>query len=398
MKTASWKLVAVETHPIQYKAPLFRLMAEDPRFDLTVFYAMIPDSSQQGDGFGVAFQWDVPLLEGYHYELLNNVARKPSVSQFNGCVTPEIYQRIKEMRPDAVLVNGWVAKTCIQTLIACRWLRIPCIVRGEANLLRPRGWWKHAVHRLLLPNYSAYLAIGSASRAFYRAHRRPEENIFPAPYAIDNEFFAKQVESRISHRDAWRDQWGISHEACTFLFVGKLEQKKHPMDLLNALAALPEDLRCRAHVLVAGDGPLMSACRAYADENGLPVYFAGFVNQSQLPDVYAASDVLVLPSDAGETWGLVVNEAMASGRPAVVSRSVGCCRDLIVEGQTGFSFDVDDIELLATHMKTYIEAPELAHQQGLAASRHIQSFGFSQVIEGIARAVDFCSKKQLLRK
>lgn len=380
-------MVVVETHPIQYKAPLFRLLAKDPRFDLTVLYAMIPDASQQGAGFGVSFAWDVPLLDGYPYEVLQNRAKNPSVSQFGGCDTPGIYEWLKNKRPDAVLVNGWVVKTCLQTLVACRRLKIPCIVRGEANLLRPRAWWKHAIHRMLMPQYSAYLAIGSASRDFYRFHGRPDSRIFLAPYAVDNDFFSAQAALRRPNREALRADWGIPASACVFLFAGKLEDKKHPLDLLTALAALAPDERARAHLLVAGDGPLMSACKQLVSEHQLPITFAGFVNQSRLPDVYAAADVMVLPSDAGETWGLVVNEAMASGLPAIVSHSVGCCRDLIVAGETGFSFDVGDISALTELLRNYLANPELASEQGVKAAQHIQQFSFKQISDGLAYAL-----------
>jgi glycosyltransferase involved in cell wall biosynthesis len=384
----------IETHPIQYKAPLFRMIDADPRINLTVLYAMIPDSSQQGDGFGVAFEWDVPLLGGYTHEVLETRSKHPSVSDFGGCDTPGIYQKLKAKRPDAVLVNGWVVKTCIQTLISCRRLGIPCIVRGEANLLRPRAGWKHLIHDLLLPNYSAYLAIGSASRDFYRFHRRPDDKMFMAPYAIDNEVFAEQAAARCSERDRLRGEFGIPPEVCTFLFDGKLEQKKHPLDLLQAVRRLSDAERSRAHVLVAGDGELMSDCKRYAEANCLPVTFAGFVNQSRLPDVYAASNVLVLPSDAGETWGLVVNEAMASRRPAIVSRSMGCCQDLIVEGDTGFSFDLGDISALTGHLRRYLAEPQCAERQGTHAVEHIQRFSFVQIVDGLAAALEKCVRKE----
>ena len=135
-------LVAIETHPIQYKAPLFRRLALDPRLDLAGLYAMLPDAAQQGAGCGVPFEWDVPLRDGYRSEVLENRAKHPSVTAFSGCDTPGIEERLRVLRPDAVLVNGWVVKTCLQALWACKRLGIPCLVRGEANLLRPRAGWK----------------------------------------------------------------------------------------------------------------------------------------------------------------------------------------------------------------------------------------------------------------
>jgi len=384
-------LVAVETHPIQYKAPLFRKLAADPRIDLTVFYAMIPDAAQQGAGFGVPFEWDLPLLGGYRHEVLENRARHPSATTFSGCDTPGIFGRLRRDRPDAVLVNGWGTKTSLQALWACRRLGIPCLVRGEANLLRPRAVWKHAAHRLLLRQYSAWLAIGSANREFYRFHRCREDRLFWAPYAVDNDFFAAQAAARAGRRDELRSAFGIPREACVFLFAGKLEGKKHPLDLLEALVNLPAARRACAHALMAGDGALRGECERLARERGLPATFAGFLNQSRLPDAYAAADVLVLPSDAGETWGLVVNEAMASGRPAVVSRAAGCCADLVVEGETGHSFACRDVAALSAILDGYLRDPGQAARQGAAAAERVRPFGYGPAAEGIAEAVQACA-------
>ncbi len=387
----SHKLIAVETHPIQYKAPLFRMLASRPDLELKVLYAMIPDTIQQGAGFGVSFAWDVPLLEGYPHEVLENVSPDPSVTRFAGCDTPGIDGVLKRERPGAVLVNGWVVKTCLQVLWACRRLEIPCLVRGEANLLRPRAWWKHVLHRLLLRQYQGWLPIGSANRAFYRYHRCRESHMFPAPYAVDNDRFSADAAARAGTRDALRESFGIPTDAVVFLLCGKLEPKKHPMDVLQALQNLsafrfhPSSLS--PFLLIVGDGPLRRECEGYAAEHHLPVEFAGFLNQSRLPDAYAAADVLVLPSDAGETWGLVVNEAMASGRPVIVSRKAGCCDDLVIDGATGFAFDCGDLGGLARQMVRYLEDPGLSARQGLAAARHIENFGLKQAADGIVAAV-----------
>jgi glycosyltransferase involved in cell wall biosynthesis len=381
------RIVLIETHPIQYKAPLFRLLAAHPQVDLKVLYAMVPDASQQGSGFGVPFEWDVPLLEGYPSEVLENRAKHPGVNRFGGCDTPGIRSRLEAIRPDAVLVNGWVAKTCLQALWACKRLGIPCLVRGEANRLRKRAFWKHGLHRLLLQNYDAFLAIGSANRAFYEFHRCSADRIFEAPYAVDNAFFAAQAAARVSQRGSLREAFGIPADAAVFLFAGKLELKKHPEDFLRALSLLPPEVRSHAHGLVVGDGPLRAECERVVREQNLPVTFTGFLNQSKLPDAYAAADVLVLPSDAGETWGLVVNEAMASGRPAVVSRAVGCCADLIEEGVTGFSFALHDVPGLSILLASYVADPSCASRQGAAAAHRVQAFSHAAIVDGILAAV-----------
>ena len=199
-----------------------------------------------------------------------------------------------------------------------------------------------------------------------------------------------RVAARAGRKNELRAAFGLPPEAAVFLFAGKLESKKHPADLLAALAQLPCDLRGRAHALIAGDGERRGACERLARENGVPVSFAGFLNQSRLPDAYAAADVLVLPSDAGETWGLVVNEAMASGRSAVVSRAAGSCADLVVEGETGHAFEVGDVRGLAEILSGYVRDPERAAREGRAASLHVRSFGHDQIVAGIWAAMQAC--------
>lgn len=383
-----YRLAIVETHPIQYKAPLFRLLASHPQIDPIVLYAMIPDAAQQGAGFGIPFTWDVPLLEGYRYEVLENRAKHPAANRFGGCDTPGIFGRLRQMKPDAVLVNGWVTKTCLQALWACRRLGIPCFVRGEANLLRPRATWKHGLHRLLMRQYSAYFAIGSANRAFYRFHHCPEDRIFFAPYAVDNEFFAVQAAERAGRREAIRESFGIPPGACVFLFAGKLVSKKHPSDLLEAIALLPGDVRGRVHVLMAGTGPLRDECEQVARERGISAVFAGFLNQSRLPDAYVAADALVLPSDAGETWGLVVNEAMASGLPAVVSDQVGCHTDLIVQGETGLVFTCGNVQELSRCLGSMVDDSNRRRQMGEAARTRVAAFSNKAVVQAIMNALD----------
>ncbi len=136
------KLGILTTHPIQYQVPWFRALASLPDIDLTVFFCMFPDSKQQGEGFGVAFEWDVPLLDGYHYRVLENISPQPAVGSFKGCDTPEIDRIVRDEGFDAFIVNGWVVKSCLQLLWACNKNKVPCVVRGESNNLRPRVWWK----------------------------------------------------------------------------------------------------------------------------------------------------------------------------------------------------------------------------------------------------------------
>lgn len=383
----SMRLGVLETHPIQYKVPLWRELAGREEVSLTVYYCMLPDSGQQGAGFGVEFSWDVPLLDGYRHEVLQNVAREPSVVSFRGCDTPGISRVIRAGGFDAFLVNGWVVKSCIQALLACRRSGVPCMVRGEANMLRRRATWKRFGHRLLLRQFARYLCIGEANRQFYAANGVKESVMFRVPYGVDNDRFAEASRRTEPGRAAMREKWDIAVDATVVLFCGKLEPKKRPVDLMQAFAAMHARHPGRSHLLVAGDGPLMDACRQIAARAGLPVTFVGFVNQSELPDVYTASDVLVLPSDSGETWGLVVNEAMACGLPAIVSDQVGCCLDLVSDSQTGYIYPCGDVACLSDLLDTMVTCPEDGRAMGRRARQRVSDYGIDVAAEGIVKAL-----------
>jgi glycosyltransferase involved in cell wall biosynthesis len=350
---------------------------------------MIPDARQQGDGFGIPIQWDIPLLDGYDYQVLRNVSSRPSLTAFGGCDTPEVGRVLRERAFAALVVNGWVVKSCLQGLWACRRLGIPCIVRGESNVFRHRPFWVRALHRLLLRQYAAALPIGVANRRFYLDNGMPPEKLFDAPYCVDNGRFATEAAQLRPSRSELRRSWGIPETACAFLFCGKLEAKKRPMDALEALEHILGGgaPRRAVHLLFAGDGPLRAELHERVAARHLPVTFAGFLNQSEVTRAYVAADALVLPSDDGETWGLVVNEAMACALPALLSDRVGCHPDLVLEGQTGYVYPVADCRALAGHMRTLAASPHLRVRLGAEASNRIRAYSIGRAVEGTRRAL-----------
>lgn len=359
---------------------------------------MLPDAASQGAGFGVAFEWDIPLLEGYAYRVLKNVSPSPGVTHYNGCDTPEIASVLRELQIDVVIVNGWVVKTCLQALRAAKKLRIPCIVRGEANNLRHRPWWKRWLQRQLVRRYAAVLPIGKANRDFYRSHGVDEATMFDAPYCVENQRFARAAADAESRRPELRNRWNIPEEAVCYLYCGKFEQKKHPVELVEAFLQADETRLQAAsdprpiHLLMVGDGALRQNCEQLATRHSslAVITFTGFLNQTQIVEAYVAADILVLSSDAGETWGLVVNEAMACGRPAIVSHLCGCCEDLVVEGATGWSFEFGNWDALADIMIHAGGDAGLLRSMRDRCRQRIAQFSPEVAAKGIVEAVCGC--------
>ena len=137
-------------------------------------------------------------------------------------------------------------------------------------------------------------------------------------------------------------------------------------------------------VLMVGDGPLAGALRASA--GGLPVHFAGFLNQSEITSAYAVSDALLLPSDHGETWGLVVNEALSHGCPSIVSNICGCVPELIRDGVTGYVFQANSVSGLAKRMLSAVATFKNIEETANNCISHMRSFSpenaAQQILEG----------------
>lgn len=352
------RIAVVSSHPIQYQAPWFRGLAA--RADLTVFFGhrQGPDDQARA-GFDVPFDWDVPLLDGYRHEWLDNVAADPGVDRFAGCNTPEIGHRLAQGEFDACIVCGWYLKSYLQTIRASRRLGVPVLVRGDSQLNTARRRLtriaKALPYRWLMSRIDAHLYVGQRNHDYLRHYGARPEQLFFAPHFVDNDRFAAGAAHarQTGQAQRLRTMWGASEQTKVLLFAGKLLPRKRAADFIDAVVSLA---RAREDIVgvIVGSGPEESALRARAASTDR-VRFEGFQNQSQMPARYAAADCLVLPSDGSETWGLVVNEAMATGLPAIVSDQVGCGPDLIEHGETGFVYPMGDVAALAAQCRQIVQ-------------------------------------------
>lgn len=379
------------SHPIQYHAPLFRALASREEMDLTVFFSHRPTAEEQGAGFGVPFEWDVDLTSGYRHEWLRNVAVRPSVTQFSGCDTPGIGAALDRSGVSALLVMGWHSRSYVQGMLAARRRRLPVMVRGDSILSTERGLAKRLAKRVLYPPFlrslSACLAVGARSEEYFRHYGA--RRVFRVPHFVENEVLrrrAHELRSGPGRLEA-RRAWGLKPDVPVFLFAGKFIPEKRIDTFVEALAlAATATGPGRAAALFAGDGALRPSVERLARDLEVDAAFTGFLNQREMPLAYAAADALILPSES-ETWGMVVNEAMASGLPAFVSANVGCAPDLIVEGQTGATFPSGDPSALADILAAYAAAPERLAASGEAAERHVQRFSSTVAADGVVEAV-----------
>jgi glycosyltransferase involved in cell wall biosynthesis len=352
----SQRLGILASHPIQYYAPLYRELAR--HVDLHVYYSHRQTAEgQAAAGFGIGFEWDIDLLSGYSNEFLSNVARRPDVSRFLGCDNPAISGKIRAGGYDAFLVMGWYLKAYWQAIRACRRNAVPVLVRGDSRLGTSRSWLKSQakaiVYPRLLRQFDACLYVGRDSRDYFAHYGVPDSRLFFAPHCVDNDRFAAQV-SGVARMQARRNL-AIPVSGKIALFVGKLVDNKRPLDLVDA-SAIMNKRGVPVQVVIAGDGPMRGKVEAAARSRGVSLTLLGFRNQSELPAIYRAADVLVLPS-ASETWGLAANEALACGTPVIVSDRAGCARDLVSPVKTGAVYPMGVVTALADALRSVLAEP-----------------------------------------
>jgi len=379
----------VITHPIQYYTPVLQHLARSAPGEADVLYCSGElETSHAQAGFGVPYRWDVPLLEGYRHRFLENRAARPSTTTFGGLDNPELSRIIATGTYSAVVVNGWHFKTAWRTILACWRHRVPVLIRSDSHLRGPvtlRRSVKWAFHRSFIPRLDGCLAAGAWSREYFENYGAENDHIFTIPPCVDNRRFEQQMDLFRPQREELRRQWGIASDATVFLFAGKFIPVKRPADFVSAIGRCAV-ARLSVVGLMAGDGPLREPCEQQARIGGAPIRFTGFLNQSRIAEAYAAADALVLPSET-ETWGLVVNEAMASGLPCIVSDRVGSGPDLIHPGVTGDIHPMGDVAALSALMARYADSGSLA-AMGRSAKQKIESHSVDAAAESLLAAVD----------
>ncbi len=380
-------LLIIVTHPTQYMVPWFRYLASHEKVKLKVWYVTIPDSQQQGVGFNQAFSWDVPLLDGYLWDKIGNSAKNPGLDRFFGTRIQNPLKHLRDFSPDTVLITGWHQYSLVQFTLACNRLKIPCLIRGDSNNLKSRSWIKSQLHRKLLSRFQRYLYVGQANRGFYLDNGALNEQLYFTPHFVDNDWFRQYLPDKPRLRREWRSLMGIGDQDFVVTFVGKLQAKKNVVELISSFTALTEKIP-NCCLVIVGDGELSSELQSFAQQTNSKITFTGFVNQTGLPSIYLSSDCLVLTSDFGETWGLVVNEAMNCGLPVVVSDRVGCGLDLIIEGKTGFSYPYGNQYKLTEKLEILGHNPNLREEMGAQAGNKIKNYSFQRATQGLMQALE----------
>jgi glycosyltransferase involved in cell wall biosynthesis len=364
-------------------------MAAHPRLEILVAYASLRGATRAHDpGFGIEVEWDVPVLEGYPWVALHRPAEQTKA------MPPITYRHFPELlRPgsfDAIYVGGYYFRDAWRAFFTARRHGVPLLLSTDAHSLDSwcvqsslRRALKKVLLRQIYRRAARVLAGSSGTVTFLESLGVPRELILLAGNVVDNDWWMAQA-SQVD-REAVRQSWNILADAPVALFCGKLQPWKRPQDALDAFARA--DIR-DAFLVFAGDGPMLAELQQFAGQLGIAerVRWLGFVNQTQLPAVYVASDMLLLPSSY-EPFGLVANEAMLCGCPAIISDRVGAKFDLVRKGETGFVYPCGDINLFSERLRQLLTDPAARARMAAAARERISHWRPEQNVEAYVKAV-----------
>lgn len=383
------RVAFVNTHPIQYLAPLYASLNQADDVDVTALY--LSDFSIRGAedrAFGRAVQWDIDLLAGYDARFVEGYQQRAEPKGFLSMLASALWREIGDGGFDAVVVHGHTPAAMLLAITAAKAHGVPVFMRAETHLGLQRSRLKSALRAPLMGalyrSLNGVLAIGSANRDFYRAMGVRAENIFETPYTVDNDRFS--AGAKLTDRPAERLRLGVADERPIILFTGKLVAGKRAVDLVRAAAKLAAE-GLAFHVVIVGSGALEADLRREAATLGLSnVHFPGFVNQQALPRVYGASDIFAFPSES-ETWGLSVNEAMCAGLPIVAAREIGCTADLVLADRNGATFPARDVDALAAALRPLIASPALRMKMGRQSQEIISNWSYRECLDGLRAAL-----------
>ena len=386
---------------MQYHAPLFKFLAGYGEYDLKVFYTIGKEDGASFDvGFGKKRSWNIDLLKGYKYEFLNNCAFENKLTSFFSIVNPGIIKKTAAYNPTLIIIFGWNYFSHLRMMMHYKG-RIPIIFRGDSTSIDDskanplKVLLRYTMLKWVYRHVDYVLSPGSAADTYFINSGVKKTQIIRTPHAVDNFRFAQFSANEYHQLNLLKERLNINPQHLVFLFAGKFIEKKNPLLLIQAFnkVALKHD---NLRLVIVGDGILDSTIKnqisSLTDSIASRIHLFPFQDQHNIKLFYRLASVFVLPSKGpGETWGLAVNEALASGTPVLVSNRCGCAHDLVQEGINGYLFKSDDLIDLESKMLLCCNEAHLKYLVENAV-HSVEDFSFQFIKESLDKLITLIEK------
>jgi glycosyltransferase involved in cell wall biosynthesis len=297
---------------------------------------------------------------------------------------PTVLYKLLKYSPEIIIVSGYSQPSSFLAMLYAKLFAKRLILWCEStgNDQRYNHPLKDAYKRWFVRNCTQYLVPGKASFEYLTLLGAEGPKIYIAANAVDNDFFADACAKNRDRRGEFKQRKGYPEKI--ILYVGRLIEEKGVLDLLKAFQSLSCNYRNLGLVLI-GSGKGEERFRDFcAEQNIKNVFFEGFVHQDELPAYYAAGDVFVLPTHS-DTWGLVLNEAMASSLPVVCSDVAGAACDLIKNAENGYIYEKGSIAELTEALNKTLDSSKESF--GAKSYEIIQGYSPEKCASGFLRAI-----------
>lgn len=378
MKT---RIAFVNEEPDTYRIPFFDRINRKDNLEFRVFYCRRECLYRGG-------RLELGKSREFSEILPGRIVKIPFLKTRN-YFNPIIWNKLSSGRFDCIIAGGYYHLTMLIAILWARVHKVPYMIISESHLLNERGKWKSLIKRILLNSIirkaAAYLPVGKYAGEYLIHFGAEPDRIFYFPNTPDVEFFIKESDRYIKEKAKIKKNFGIDKNF-VILFVGRLVKEKGLFTLLRAFKEV-KSVYSNVSLLLVGDGVLRESLQNFIEKERIEdVHFAGLVPNEELPRYYRISDIFVLPS-IYEPWGVVVNEAMASGLPVILSDKVGSGRDLLREGENGLTYPSGDYEKLAICIEHMLSRGDELKRMGELSREIIRNFDYSYCEENLKRAI-----------
>jgi len=381
------KVIILHNFMAPYRLPLFAEIAKNKTLDVEVFFLSESAKNRRwriSSGIKLPFKFRVlPKLE-FNFQ---------GKDLFAWIFNPTFPFELIKSKYDVIISAGWLDFACQAAFFLSKILKKPYIIWSESTIYEPS--WRRTVTRplvkLIVRHSDACIPIGTRAKEYLIKLGASPEKTFVAISTVDIKHFEKTSKLTEKEKAILKKKLGIKTKKL-ILFVGQLIERKGLKFLLPAFARLKKD-NPDVGLLIVGYGPqkqeLLNICQK---EKVGDVYFSGHVEVDQMPKMYGLANLFVLPSTE-ETWGLVINEAMASGLPIITANKVGASVDLVKNGENGYVVKGGNVNELYKAMKKIVENPMLLSKMGKRSQSLIKNFGPDSAAKGFLKAIDYVTKK-----
>lgn len=325
--------------------------------------------------------WKNLNITNFNCVILNGVS-----TGVDAAFSPRVITYIMQYRKSTIIISNPATPTGITSILFCKITGIPYVLQSEGGIPKDGKGVKEKLKYFLMHSAKYYLSGMSIKNEYFLRYGATPERVFHYPFtSIYEKEIASSVLTVMEKRNA-RERLGIYAE-CMVIFVGQFIHRKAVDILLNACPGLPKG----TYVLIVGGVPTEEYLQII-DKLGLQnVHFMNFIDKKKLIEYYLASDFLVLPTRE-DTWGLVVNEAMAQGLPVITTTKCVAGIELIEDGKNGFLLEVDDVRSLSDRMTCLASNPVLRAEMGQNNLNKIATYTFENMAKVIADSVSSKSR------